>query len=485
MKFINKFKSFSILLVLSAFLAPYLANALTADPDPCLVNSAGTVAVETAAKALDATAMVLSVPTHDDTLNLKLSNIRSIECDAKKAAEAIAQKEVGPTIMGVPLGSAFSWDSIAIIAARLVVERIVDSTLEWINSGFEGSPAFVTDPEEYFTGIADSVAGQFIEGSQLSGLCSPFQADIKIALSKYYNRNYRNSYTSQCTFSGAVENIRNFGNDFKDRGWDSWFEITQTDSNNPYGAYVEAQASLDLSIASALNIEKTKLDWGQGFKSKADCIAYNPQNMSDMTGDILVDRVFVDKTKPAGACIKFGPDKTPGTVIKSQVDKVLPTGLEQLITADEFNEIISALMGQLLNRTILGAQGLLGSNQEKVTGGTNTTYTPTTTPPPTTPPPPPPEVERNPLSCIGTPTRADINSTMVFWTLDNADTDVGGLTWDLDDDASIVIEGGNAIGVTYSEAGIKRAVVSSLESGTSNECSNSVMVGTLDPQELQ
>src|SRR4051812_4231788 len=44
----------------------------------------------------------------------------------------------------------FVLDPIARTAARYVIKRITTQTVNWINSGFKGNPAFVTNPQQFF-----------------------------------------------------------------------------------------------------------------------------------------------------------------------------------------------------------------------------------------------------------------------------------------------------------------------------------------------
>src|SRR3989344_1691324 len=164
-------------------------------------------------------------------------------------------------------------NGIAMFTAQLVIERIVASTVEWANSGFEDNPAYVTDYKQYFTNVADGIAGDFIKASTTLGfLCSPFQANIKLSLIQQYYQ----PRPFQCTLTGIVGNIEDFYGDFTKGGWDAWFSMTQNSTNNPYGAYLEAKIELDSRIASAIGLQKNQLDWNSGFLSWSPCIMKDP-----------------------------------------------------------------------------------------------------------------------------------------------------------------------------------------------------------------
>src|ERR1039458_7446482 len=55
-------------------------------------------------------------------------------------------------------------DPLAWAVAKGLLQNMTDSTVKWINSGFQGSPAFVQNPEKFFRSIGDNIAGNFIAG---------------------------------------------------------------------------------------------------------------------------------------------------------------------------------------------------------------------------------------------------------------------------------------------------------------------------------
>jgi hypothetical protein len=59
----------------------------------------------------------------------------------------------------------------------------------------------------------------------------------------------------------------------------------------------------------------------------------------------------------------------PGTVIAASLNKALGAGTDALISADEINEIVSALLGQIAVQALTGAAGLLGLSANVSGGG--------------------------------------------------------------------------------------------------------------------
>ena len=216
---------------------------------------------------------------------------------------------------------------------RIAISSITDSIVNWINSGFDGNPAFITDLEAYLFGIVDQVIGEFIYGSDLAFLCSPFQLEVRIALALAYYQPYGDE--ARCTLSDVVSNIEGFfAGAYDPRGWEGWFTIATNPHNNPYGAIFEADAELAIRIASATGESLTLLEWGDGFLSEELCI---------------------DEEDPDSCFII-----NPGAVIEGQLQHVLGSGIRQLELADEINEIVGALVGYLIREMLTGAGGLLG-----------------------------------------------------------------------------------------------------------------------------
>lgn len=236
-----------------------------------------------------------------------------------------------------------SLDPIAHALAKMLLKSMTQSILNWINSGFQGSPAFVTDLKQFLLDQADALVGDFIYNDPaLNFLCSPFQLDVKVALSTTYQEKTHEGFgnEAQCTLTGVTENIESFlaGDSFDPQ---NWFEVTQNPTNTPTGAYLAAEGEMYARIADAEGNTVNELEWGQGFLSFKVCsdtdVATGAQTDCDIT--------------------------TPGQVIADQVNKSLGAGQDALIEADEINEIIGAFFAQLAQQAITGINGLLGLSQ--------------------------------------------------------------------------------------------------------------------------
>ncbi len=246
-----------------------------------------------------------------------------------------------------------SLDSIGWALAKNILSQMTSSIVNWINTGFKGSPAFVQDLEGFLTNVADKTIGNYISelGGPLSFICSPFQLDVRIALSATYARTRDGlPMAESCTLSGALANIENFmDGDFTQGGWEAWFKVTTApEIYTPYGNLLAAQSEGSARLINAKGEEMKFLDYGGGFLSTKVCETVHGPGVTK-------DNCFVS---------------TPGKVIQEALTFQLSTGPQSLIAADEINEIVMALFSQISEKVVTGAAGLLG-----LSAGTGHTYT--------------------------------------------------------------------------------------------------------------
>lgn len=248
----------------------------------------------------------------------------------------------------------FILDAILKILSQTLISQLTQSTVNWINSGFDGSPAFISNPGKFLQGVGDSVAGQFIEELGFGILCEPFKLDLRLSLALEYGGG--GSHDLGCTLSDVIGNVEGFleGDFVNQGGWDQWINITQKPNNNKYGAYINARSALDWRISHAEGEEQRKLNWAEGFLSHEECVDDS--------------YYFFYETKAEALAVCEKKIVTPGTTINNHLGNVLGSEFRQLELADEINEIIGALVGQLMTQ-VMSASGLAGTNSSDYQGG--------------------------------------------------------------------------------------------------------------------
>jgi hypothetical protein len=253
---------------------------------------------------------------------------------------------------------------------KAVLQSVVNSTVKWVNSGFNGSPAFATNLNKTLQQVGDAQANSFIQQLQSNGsIKSPFQTQVASAVStNYLQSTSATSYFTQNPFTlGTVSSnptafLAGGSSGFAQGGFNALLSTAMNSGNNPYGATILANQALNTQVAGAQNTQKTELQWGNGF------LSYRGNCQTPTTGKSTTGINLTSLTGNSGC--QSQNIITPGGAISSSLYKSLGSGVDTLVTASQFNELVGALMSQLINH-VLGGGGLFGLTQSSAsTGGT-------------------------------------------------------------------------------------------------------------------
>lgn len=292
-------------------------------------------------------------------------------------------------------------DGIAYMIAKQFLRAMTTSVVNWINSGFNGSPSFVTDPGQFFADIGDRLVGDFIaQNGDLRYLCSPFSIDIRIALALRYRPHQRNRY--DCTLSSVIRNVTRAGQnasingftagDFSQGGWPAFVSLSTEPQNNVYGAYLLASNEISSRISHSVGQQRDELGQGKGFLSWRKCKPVplegeegfiGPAQENPLSEDQSAEAAYYNARSgngsynsseqyPSSNRQQTCEVQTPGSVIAGSLETQLGSPVRELELADEFNEIVNALFAQLV-RTVLtgGLRGASGSGPSDQTSYIN------------------------------------------------------------------------------------------------------------------
>jgi len=234
---------------------------------------------------------------------------------------------------------------------KMVLRQLTLSIVNWINSGFEGNPSFVTDPGQFLQNTADIAVGDMLMNGPLDFLCGPFQLQIKLALGLQFS-----PFSNQigCTFTSAMGNVTNAMNKFTNGdfigggGWDSWLQVTTVPQNNPQGAFIIAQAELQKRIDSGVDKAKLEANWGSGFLSFKHCTNTQTGKTTTSLGSDTSDVNTVDRdgnTVPAmnGPSNTTCTVQTPGQEIVDQLGWAQSSSIREMELASDLDAIFNAL----------------------------------------------------------------------------------------------------------------------------------------------
>lgn len=238
-------------------------------------------------------------------------------------------------------------DALAFAIKEGIIAAMTQSIIDWINSGFEGGPSFVTNLNGFLDEVADHTSLDFIRGTELGFLCSPFQLEVRLALATQ-----RQPFKERirCSLGDVAGNVEGFiGGDFRQGGWPAWFRLHAQRQNIPYGGYALALGELQVRIGRNQSEELRLLEFGGGFFSKRECVRWAATS----------EKIGGETTTGERQCLRW-EIVTPGAQINDQLSQVLGSGFRQLELADEINEIINALMAQLAQQALSGVNGVSG-----------------------------------------------------------------------------------------------------------------------------
>jgi len=308
------------------------------------------------------------------------------------------------------------WENIAMpmlqklakLAAMALIQNIVQSTINWIKSGFQGNPSFVGNPGGLLKNTADQAIGEMIfRDPSLNFLCAPFQLQVKLALGLQFQDF---SKKINCTLSGVINNVSNAvngasvtlngntvfqGNKFiASGGWDNWIQMTSQPQNNSTGAFLIAKSELDSRIADKQNQVSAELNWGTGALSFKSCTtnSYDANGNQIGTPDKFIGSPSYDPKENTfdnsnsrsslqeGGAVSQNTScevATPGAIITSelgfQADSNQRMGEYQAALANGLDQILSALAGEILQMAISNlTQGILGGGSSNAN---NSNYT--------------------------------------------------------------------------------------------------------------
>ena len=275
-------------------------------------------------------------------------------------------------------------------AAKQVLAKMVQATVNWINSDFHGAPLFLENPQSFFRDIAKSELKTIVNIFGYDALLYPFGKDFVL--------NAINSYKSQLAINAqyTLSNVMNsaeYRGNFNYGGWNAFLINTQYPQNNYIGfnllATEELAARLQGTVQNAAQQVQNVLQQGMGFLSPEICdpnvnpsynngtnefqkpsFQYNVkyptvQYNADGSVNLAADKAVMDKWNADKAAAQVGwtktntclkPDgtsglikTTPGAVAANQVMTALDSPLKSLELDAALGNSLAAIFDALIS----------------------------------------------------------------------------------------------------------------------------------------
>jgi len=233
----------------------------------------------------------------------------------------------------------FVWRMAHLVLKNLILDRLVDSLINWISGGGKG--AIIDDWGAFFEDVKQGAVGYAAQQLGKGYLCQPFNLQVNLSLvnpSKF-------SQQITCTLDKIVNNIDSFMENFENGGWLGYQEMWQP-RNNYYGAVLLGMNEISLEQDKQIEAAKNEAISNQGFIGKK-------------------------------ICDKFGLNckiTTPGSLIKESYKVAtldIPVG--RLISASDLDNYMTAILNASINRIaksgLEGIKSLYGKKTSDFTGG--------------------------------------------------------------------------------------------------------------------
>lgn len=277
------------------------------------------------------------------------------------APRAHAQLSVvfDPTNFGVNLSQEVimkTLNGIAWQVAKTAIQSMTRSIVNWVNSGYNGSPAFSQNLNRDLRQLGDAVASDFLARATQAVFTSPYIAPIaKDAVTAYYLSTSGDLLAERLRYTlldYTQDSVAYMRGDFSQGGLSAWHALTYTCGNDPACVRFTTQDQL----LRELNAESQKFladfNNGRGFLSwQGECLETAP--VTDLS----------DEKK----CISYDV-VTPGSVVEETLVEQLGSPVRQLELADSINEIVGAVVTQMVGQ-VLGGGGLAGLSSPRANGG--------------------------------------------------------------------------------------------------------------------
>ncbi len=265
------------------------------------------------------------------------------------------------------------------VMVKLLLQKLTQSMVDWINNGFNGKPAFIQSPGQFFGDIAKNEFLQFgaemnppelypfaraFLQTQANAFKKKFHDNAKYSLDKLIyettpNCQDENGIQIRC---GAIAFYQNFNNG----GWNAWANATLP-QNNPVGFQIIASNELQDRLRglskSTGEIIQDSLNWSGGFLNQEHCIspAHNISRAEDAealktfgnngpTAKDLSDWKYEYGNEPIPRrCTGGFENITPGKLVAEAATRVTAYPENDYLKADDLNDAIAAILDATLN----------------------------------------------------------------------------------------------------------------------------------------
>ncbi|MEI8174502.1 MAG: hypothetical protein WCG28_00965 [bacterium] len=252
---------------LLTFFIPKKTNAQWTVTDPGVTATTGTTAAAgtTTAGGTSATAATSAVT----------AGSAPVSATANTVTATTAVKNWAETVLS----------NILKVAIKALIAKMVQATINWINSDFHGSPLFIENPQSFFNDIGKSEVRRLVDMVGYDTFRFPFGQQIALNIINSYKRQLADN--AQYTLSKVINDpdlMKRYINDYNYGGWNGFLINTQYPQNNYIGFESTMMSQLARQVEGVIQPAAKKvqnvLQQGMGFLSPQTC----PSNPSYNNG---------------------------------------------------------------------------------------------------------------------------------------------------------------------------------------------------------
>ena len=245
-----------------------------------------------------------------------------------KVTTASKAHEGNLTIGGVNLG--ISWDGLGYCVANAAIKYIKSATMNMINTGFNGNPAFVQNPQQFFNDISNVEANQFVNSLNTSSISPALQGVVAKNLVSDYNSNFNGSQANTWTPAQTQSYDSFVSGSPSGFSLTNLFNVSQNPSNNFYGSQMMAQNQMQSQIAGKVGLQAEQLSWNGGWLSAQNCQTVNGQQVCNVVTPGSSISAASNNTQNLSN-LRLASQSKFDQIIQSLVQEMVKTGLNKLM----------------------------------------------------------------------------------------------------------------------------------------------------------
>lgn len=276
--------------------------------------------------------------------------------------------------------------SIGRMVIKLLLQKVTLSTVAWIQSGYEGNPAFIQNPGNFFRDIAKEEILQFggeIADPDLYPFGFAFMQRQAAAFNQKFADNARYSLNELIQNTTPQYTAQTFKGDFASGGWDAWTYMTSVPANNPLGFQLIASNELQKRLQGTYKAPAEEIREGltqaAGYLGDNRCV--EPEGLTKAEHNAALERgdieyagtesvivpVWNEETgqyenqqdvsyanaKPTGFFVgqcKRWEYVTPGQMVAESATKLVNYQDNSLLSATDLNSAVAAVLDAVLAR---------------------------------------------------------------------------------------------------------------------------------------